>query len=421
MVVTPIIWAHAYRPESAESAFAAHLCPGVEPLDLQALVRTAIAVKPNSVLAADVRRAGGLSDRALISLRIGTIVLGDAAKAMAILFSESLDLLVETLSPPPPPPPERILGRINLEGEEIALRLTHYADGRTAVRAEEADGAPYGVLSVNLPGVELRPDEITVKDWSENAGLALAAGSSGLFAPTGRQAFTGNVKAPIWRILPAGKAVSPRPSGANPVPVMAPSEKPFRGGPADGADEATGSSIAYMIVAAMSLSPAAAARQLERLTVEELEAADTVMAGLRAAAGHAETPGANEDVCQSCGPLAPSNLKFHPAFHPSAFLNRVSPVDPGLSGPSAPPMDASTMESHLHRLIAPEAIVLRLRDDGGNGLVLWTRGKKDWTVHRWATRLTDNSSVPDGIMFYSGGYWFTRADADHDFEQRPGY
>lgn len=423
VIATPIIWAHAYRPDSAEAAFAAHLCPGVEPLDLQALVRSTIAVKPNSALAADVRRVGGLSDRALISLRIEAW-RGDAAKAMAVLFTESLGELAETLSPPgSPPPSDRILGRISLGGVEITLRWTHYADGRSAVTATEEGGAPYGILSVNLPAVELAPDEIAVKVWSENAGLARAAGASGLFASTGRLVFSGKVKAPIWRILPRGKTIPSEVAGAssNLVPVMAPSGKPLRGGPADGADEATSSSIAHLIVAAMNLSPAAAARKLERLTVEELEAADTVMAGRRAAAGHAETTGPAEDVCETCGALVPGNLKFHPAFHPSAFLNRVTSADIEPAPSSAPAMDASTMEDHLRRLIAPEAIVLRLRDDGGNGLVLWTRGQKDWTVSRWATRLTDNSPVVDGAMFYSGGYWFTRADADRDFEQRAQY
>ena len=84
---TPVIWAQAYRPDSPEAAFASHLCPGIEPLDLQALVRTAVAAAPDSELASAVRRADGLADRRLIEAHSNGTPGGDLRALMGLLSS----------------------------------------------------------------------------------------------------------------------------------------------------------------------------------------------------------------------------------------------------------------------------------------------------------------------------------------------
>ena len=90
--VTPVIWAHALRPQSSERALAAHLCPGVEPLDLQALVRAAAGAAPDSRLAQDVASVGGLADRRLIELRAQK-ANQPAALVLVGLLAESLEAL----------------------------------------------------------------------------------------------------------------------------------------------------------------------------------------------------------------------------------------------------------------------------------------------------------------------------------------
>jgi hypothetical protein len=99
---------------------------------------------------------------------------------------------------------ERRLGSIIVDGESIDLIETSYADGRTAVLARDAEGRPYGQLSVNPgEGATLSPDTIAVKTWSENASWWEIAVASGLFSPIGVALPLGGGNAPLWRIRKA--------------------------------------------------------------------------------------------------------------------------------------------------------------------------------------------------------------------------
>jgi hypothetical protein len=73
-----------------------------------------------------------------------------------------------------------------------------------------------------------------------------------------------------------------------------------------------------------------AAGQLERirrLAADDIERADLIMSGERAAAGHAETPGPGgdpaDDVCDTCGPLADPATVAMPVYHPIIVLDRM--------------------------------------------------------------------------------------------------
>jgi len=96
---------------------------------------------------------------------------------------------------------ERELGIINANGEDITLIQSLYADGRPAILARDAEGLPYGTLSVNPdPEVALPQDCVAIKAWSENASLAQTALASGLFEDTGERLSMGYETAPVWRI-----------------------------------------------------------------------------------------------------------------------------------------------------------------------------------------------------------------------------
>lgn len=56
-------------------------------------------------------------------------------------------------------------------GFTINLVTLTYHDGCTAIRAVEADGAPFATLSVHMDRC-LPHGEFFLKDWSENADLA---------------------------------------------------------------------------------------------------------------------------------------------------------------------------------------------------------------------------------------------------------
>lgn len=71
--------------------------------------------------------------------------------------------------------------------------------GHLAIKLIANEGTVAAVLTVNIPGLKLRPGEFFVKAWSENALIAADALASGLFVDTGRRVATGHVKAQIWR------------------------------------------------------------------------------------------------------------------------------------------------------------------------------------------------------------------------------
>lgn len=58
---------------------------------------------------------------------------------------------------------------------------------------------PFGVLTVNIPGVTLDEGEYLIKTWSENEHIAAAALASGLFEDTGRRVVCGETEAEVWR------------------------------------------------------------------------------------------------------------------------------------------------------------------------------------------------------------------------------
>ena len=62
----------------------------------------------------------------------------------------------------------------------LTLKQRYYSNGRLAIEAVDCDtGEPVACLTVNIPEVFLAPDEVLIKDYSENEGalksLLLAA------------------------------------------------------------------------------------------------------------------------------------------------------------------------------------------------------------------------------------------------------
>jgi hypothetical protein len=96
-----------------------------------------------------------------------------------------------------------------MDGFKIAIReipcfleIGYYSDGKPRIRVVEEDGSPYGVLTINIPEVDLEEDEILVKTWSENTPMAdTILHSTGLFKDTGKRVPSGMVDAEIWKIL----------------------------------------------------------------------------------------------------------------------------------------------------------------------------------------------------------------------------
>jgi hypothetical protein len=88
-----------------------------------------------------------------------------------------------------------------VEKEPVEFRIRSYSSSEPAVLVIcKDDGSQYGVLSVNLPPIDLELTEFAVKTWSENEELAKAAMETGLFEDTGKYVQLDFVKAPLWKL-----------------------------------------------------------------------------------------------------------------------------------------------------------------------------------------------------------------------------
>lgn len=80
------------------------------------------------------------------------------------------------------------------------LATKYQEGGDTAVVLEGEKGETISILSTNIPGLRLKPNEFLAKTWSENEEIAALALDSKLFKDTGRRVPTGFVEAQIWSI-----------------------------------------------------------------------------------------------------------------------------------------------------------------------------------------------------------------------------
>lgn len=82
-------------------------------------------------------------------------------------------------------------------------RVEHrrYGNGRTALQLVDAeDGSPIAKATVNLPDVEMAPDEVAIKSYAENEGLLEVLTDAGIVEPTSRVVVSGYVTVPVCRL-----------------------------------------------------------------------------------------------------------------------------------------------------------------------------------------------------------------------------
>ena len=84
-----------------------------------------------------------------------------------------------------------------------------YSNGRTAlqlVSAVDVDdvykGEPIATATVNIPEMDLKENEVIIKDYSENEGMLEALVAAGIVVPTGRFVDSGFVTCPICILNP---------------------------------------------------------------------------------------------------------------------------------------------------------------------------------------------------------------------------
>lgn len=84
----------------------------------------------------------------------------------------------------------------------VYLKWGRYGNGREALElVDSTDQLTVMKASLNIPDFMLDPDEIIIKDYSENEGVLDFLQSNGIVGPTVGMVNTGYVKCPFCKIL----------------------------------------------------------------------------------------------------------------------------------------------------------------------------------------------------------------------------
>lgn len=77
-----------------------------------------------------------------------------------------------------------------------------YKNGRTVLQLiDVTDHSPIAVATVNLPDVSLEPDEVIIKNYSENEGMSEALQIAGVIGEPLRSIRTGYVFVMVHKLL----------------------------------------------------------------------------------------------------------------------------------------------------------------------------------------------------------------------------
>jgi hypothetical protein len=86
---------------------------------------------------------------------------------------------------------------------DCVVEKCHYGNGRPALVLNDArDGEQIAVGTVNLPDVPAGPNEVFIKDYSENEGMLAALEAAGVVKSTGASVRSGFVTVPRAELQP---------------------------------------------------------------------------------------------------------------------------------------------------------------------------------------------------------------------------
>ncbi len=89
------------------------------------------------------------------------------------------------------------MNTVTFKNTECQIELLQYANGRTAIQLWH-DGMPYAMATVNDPDVTLEPNQVLIKDYSENHGMVDALVAAGIVTKTEDYVLMGPYGAKAW-------------------------------------------------------------------------------------------------------------------------------------------------------------------------------------------------------------------------------
>ena len=91
------------------------------------------------------------------------------------------------------------MSRVKWAGKSCEVDYPRYSNGRTAIVLTHR-GEDWATASVNVVAVGMEPDEVGIKDYSENEGMLDALIAAGVVQAPHRFADSGYVRIPICRL-----------------------------------------------------------------------------------------------------------------------------------------------------------------------------------------------------------------------------
>lgn len=92
---------------------------------------------------------------------------------------------------------------INFKGYRCNIELLKYqTNNRTAIELIDVSGEPIATATINMPPeIDLKDDEVVIKNYSENEGILDVLISEGIVERTGKTVSHGYVSSEICRLL----------------------------------------------------------------------------------------------------------------------------------------------------------------------------------------------------------------------------
>ena len=101
------------------------------------------------------------------------------------------------------------MSRVRFKSWDCIVRKLQYDNSRPALQLIDAeDGSPIATATVNLPDVPAGPNQVFVKNYSENEGMLDALVAAGVVKPTGQAVRSGFVEVPVCELQPPFREVS---------------------------------------------------------------------------------------------------------------------------------------------------------------------------------------------------------------------
>ncbi|MFB2895187.1 hypothetical protein ACE1CI_19945 [Aerosakkonemataceae cyanobacterium BLCC-F50] len=92
---------------------------------------------------------------------------------------------------------------LNFIGYKCQVKVSHYAHGLTpCLSLVDAEGMPVATATVNVPNLQLPPDYVVIKNYSENEGILEALIAAEIVKPTGKTVPVGHCVGQICQLTP---------------------------------------------------------------------------------------------------------------------------------------------------------------------------------------------------------------------------